>query len=420
MRKSTYRIAHLADTHLGYRGVHSKRDESGFNIRNQDVRAAFTEAIAAIGREHNRTPIDLFVHAGDIFDNANPLPAEQVAVIRAIQHLAAKGIPQVWIAGNHDVGIGIQKRNFFTVLRAFFGDDHLIAISSEAEAETYDLPGGIQVDAYPHFAVGATNYGLDRGPDTRLRIALAHAEITAAGELVQGSDLLPLTHSYDYIALGHLHGFEERMTAVGYTVMPSGTERFGWRDQHAKTGWVLTTCEQVAEPGTTYPTWAIGVEHRPVESRPMVDLGTIDVRNNDDGQSLLEIITDRMRDEAAARGWDATLPGGRSGPEGAMWRVHLNGITTATTRTARRHIDSHLHDLVWHLQIDSTDPATTWRSGVGAGPRESFSIEALFEEYVTERAAEWGEDFAARFKNRGVAAIAGAREQEAAAAGEPV
>jgi DNA repair exonuclease SbcCD nuclease subunit len=85
-----------SDNHLGL--YYDQMRPDCLEKRRHRLRDAFTRVVdAAIDRQ-----VDLFLHAGDLFDRPDPRNAERRFVARQLQRLNHAGIPVVAIAGNHD------------------------------------------------------------------------------------------------------------------------------------------------------------------------------------------------------------------------------------------------------------------------------------------------------------------------------
>src|SRR5690349_6401891 len=93
------RIAHLADSHLGYSALTRLCAESGRNQRTVDVERAFETAIDQIIAAGD---IDLVLHAGDVFHHSRPPMPSLIFFLKQLRKLDAAGIPIVVIGGNHD------------------------------------------------------------------------------------------------------------------------------------------------------------------------------------------------------------------------------------------------------------------------------------------------------------------------------
>lgn len=388
------RIAHFGDTHLGYRAIRDRQTPAGENQRQADTRRAFTETIGDILREHRQTPIDLVVHAGDIFNHPRPQPADLVAAMRAMAAFRDANIPQVWVAGNHDLSRLRTTEDTFTILRAAFTGQSGIYIWSEPTWHSVTI-NEVQVDGYPHNATEATDPA-PADPAGRLRIAVAHGEIDSVGELRQGDRAMMLPRGYDYIALGHIHETNATATGAGPVFESGSTERFGWRDAGHAPGWYL-----VSATGDGRPI----VERREIDTRQMIDLGTITLLAGDTLPQTLREVEQRIEAIATERGDELRA--------GAMWRVHLDGIGSDQAGRWRQAITGSLTRL-WHIQVDTTAPGQTWRAPLQRGAQTAgLNIGALFEEFLTSRIEDLGAEFVERFRTAGLEALAEAARAEA-------
>lgn len=417
------RIAHMADTHLGYRALpHTTADgrggdpsERGENIRQRDVRASFQEAIVQILEAHLAEPIDLFVHAGDVFNSPTPKADDIAAVIRASRRLEEAGIYQIWIAGNHDMPGGLAHRGAFEILRAsatsseraYFMADPIIA------GAAFEVGGmTVQVDGYPHgaarYAANAGYHQVERREDAALRIAIAHGEVDKTGDLHQGQHSVPIGAGspYDYIALGHIHNRYTADTAAGFALMPGPTERYGWRDQNAPTGWVLATLDPRAEG------WHVLESYTSVTARPMIDLGELEVHIGDTtGYVSAEILNRVLSIEG---GW-IDPPNARGDIDAAIWRIHLTNYPPGM-RHIIHNLEERFSTRLWHLQIDTTEAAATWSAPMGTVGSRMPTIEEMFTEFLTERSEELGAEFGEQLRERGISALEAARALEASEA----
>jgi len=85
------RIAHIADTHLGYR-------QYNLEERENDVYDAFNEAIEKMIEER----IDVLVHAGDFFDSPRPPIKALYVAKQGVKKLREHNIKILTVLGEHD------------------------------------------------------------------------------------------------------------------------------------------------------------------------------------------------------------------------------------------------------------------------------------------------------------------------------
>src|SRR5687768_18149660 len=95
---SNITIAHISDTHLGYR-AYFRNDPSGRNLRTLDIELAYEKVVNDVLTHDS---LDLIVHTGDVFHHSRPSWSAIRAFIEQTRRLEAAGVWMIVIAGNHD------------------------------------------------------------------------------------------------------------------------------------------------------------------------------------------------------------------------------------------------------------------------------------------------------------------------------
>jgi len=98
------RIAHISDTHLGYR-------QYGLDERENDIYDAFNQIVEKILEER----VDIVIHSGDLFDSYKP-PIKALKVFKeAIKKLSDNRVKIFSILGDHDTPKrrGLPPHNLF-------------------------------------------------------------------------------------------------------------------------------------------------------------------------------------------------------------------------------------------------------------------------------------------------------------------
>jgi DNA repair exonuclease SbcCD nuclease subunit len=387
------RIAHLADTHLGYRAYHRVTPE-GRNARMVDIERGLERAIDdVLTRE-----VDLVLHAGDVFHHNRPAWSTLRVFVEQMRRLDLAGIPSVVIAGNHDTPRLRTTSTVYELLPLALPRVRFVTGWDLAEEEFPDL--GLWVHAYPHGAntnpnlptllpvPGARNVLMAHGLAPGLHLAHQHEP---GEERLTTAILSP---EFDYVALGHyhLHGHQG-----GNAWYAGSTERMGWGDEPADPGYNLVTFAAPGEPPT--------VEHVSVTTRPMRTLPRIEAADLD-ARPLAELILDRAR--AAAD------------PE-AMLRFPVRGATRRVAGDARAIVRRETGDDVWLAEIKYEQQAAAG----GEGPERTVlkPLPDLFVDFVAMRLADgaYDEGFSAFMRERGRPILEEAvRLSEEAAAEEAV
>jgi len=114
------RIAHLADTHLGYR-------QYNLDEREQDLYDAFNQIIDKAIEER----VDVIIHSGDLFERSHPPIKALLTLKDALKKIRGK-IKFLSILGEHD----IPKRKAIIPHKLF--DIHLLGANYKLETIKID------------------------------------------------------------------------------------------------------------------------------------------------------------------------------------------------------------------------------------------------------------------------------------------
>ncbi len=196
----TVRIAHTSDVHLD--GNASSQPANGY--RNV-AEAAFAHVVRAVREE----ACDLFLVVGDLFDHARILDHDIDFVCTQFEQLDC---PIVVIPGNHDVHDerSVWKRfdssNLDSDVHLFLDEEGMslclpqLDVSLWGRAMTEHTPENKPLESIPS------------QPETKWNIGLAHGQVVQnATEYISStiSEDEIAQSGFDYLALGHVHVWEE-------------------------------------------------------------------------------------------------------------------------------------------------------------------------------------------------------------------
>lgn len=392
------RIAHFADSHLGYRALGRACPETGRNQRSIDIERSFMATVDDILRRD----VDIIVHAGDLFHHTRPSWSTLRCFVRTMRRVEEAGIPTIMIGGNHDTPRLRTSGSVFGLLelalpmiRFEAGYDLAEIVYNDQTLTVHAVPHGaltnpISPVPYPnprHRNILVT-HGLT--PSVQLRGGHAHEP----GEEVLAADLLG--HDIEYVALGHFHVAGDQGRNAWYA---GSTERMGWGDESVNPGYLLVT---LGEPGSQPEVEPIAIRG----ARPMKSLHPI----NGEGRSaneLADLILDRLR--------------ALDQPD-AMTRVELRDTPRPVRREVEAIVQRQAADLVWSVRVyAAADVRAVFDRSVG---EHSFAdLRTLFREFVDQQERDLAYDppFATAFRAQGTAAIAEAlrRAEEGSAVVEP-
>jgi exonuclease SbcD len=388
------RIAHVSDTHLGYRALFRADPLTGRNQRSEDIEHAYEAAVSDI---LNRN-VDLVIHSGDVFHHTRPSWPALRCFIRQTRRLEAAGLPIIVIGGNHDTPRLRTSGSAYSVLElALPGTTFVTGYDEEFPVmdESFNLhvvavPHGKLADNSPPYTqpeAGKRNLMITHGlvPGMNLR---GHRE---PGEEEVSDSLLDA--KFDYIALGHYHVWSKQRHNAWYA---GSTERMGFGDEDVDPGYLIVQLGTPGEPPE--------VEHIPIPARPMETLPELNCESMS-AREIADKVFDRLKK--------------LNSPQ-AVTRISLAKAPRPIRREAESILRRESVDVVWHLSVVSPGENPFEFSDRGS-ESEIPDIRTLFSEFIKERIEQGDYDkvFASAFQTRGELALDDAiREAETLTATE--
>lgn len=348
------RIAHIADTHVGFYAYRRSDLETGINQREMDVYRAFVRMVDSLIEKRP----DLVLHAGDLFDSVRPSNRALSVVLEQLLRLSREKIPVVLIAGNHSTP---RLRETGSVFRLF---EHIEGVYPLYTPGIHHLEfGDLRVTAFPHQdkdSMMAALQGWRKGKQ-RFEVGMLHAGIQGlsrystgeANELSLPSSLLNL--EADYIALGHFHEREEITQNAWYS---GSLERMSFAEAGQRKGYVLLDLERKKK------------EFVPLETRPMFSLEPINAKGKS-AADLQEELSDALESVEL---------------EGALVRLVTRDIPSALYRSldlnALRAVAEKAVHLEMKFDILQESSSVQWRSS------SLGDMDAEFDSFLTRSAVE--------------------------------
>ncbi len=233
------KIVHFSDTHLGFSDL-DVLNSNGVNLREGDFYKAFSDIIDAI----LKIKPDFVLHTGDLFHRASPTNRAITFALEQIDRLNRAKIPLILIAGNHEAP---KSKALAPILKIFDSFENVYAAYSQ-NAEIFEFKD-INFYALPHINDEKKLLGeLDKIENSldlnKKRILLMHATVGAYylmhefGEWVFPKEREYLFEKFDYVALGHWHGFSglKKFNNVYYA---GSSERTSSNDTRNDKGYVV-------------------------------------------------------------------------------------------------------------------------------------------------------------------------------------
>lgn len=380
------RIAHISDTHLGYRALPVQDPLTGRNQRSVDIERAFTVAINDILTQD----VDLVIHGGDVFHQSRPSWHAVRHFVSEMRRIEDAGIPSVVIAGNHDTPRYRAGGSVFSVLEVALPKVRISAGYEEEEFIFDDL--GLRVQTVPHGALVNPDDPVTYAVPNVRNILVTHGmtagildpgTVTEPGEQELDSELFQA--SFDYIALGHYHVCTPAFPTAWYS---GSTERMGWGDADVTPGYLIVSFDGNGLAGDP--------EHRDIRARAIEVLKPV----YGDALTATEMV-DNVLDQLE-----------RLGDSSALTRVQIRNADRQVYREVERILRRESHGKTLHLTVSRQAPS---ESSMTVDVDRSTSIKdlhTLFADFVAQRKGEhYSAEFAARFLERGTSALQEAQQR---------
>lgn len=207
------RIAHFADTHLGYR-------QYGLSERENDFYERFDEII-----DHMiDNDVDCVIHSGDLFESPKPPIKALLTAQQGFMRLVSHNIPVYVIAGNHDK---MQKSNTEIPQRLFENENFHIVEKGKTYTINDDVfIGGLQYIS-PNYQEQISNFANEikqEAENYKYKILVLHGGLEKFYEYSKEFELNTIPDDFDYYAMGHIHERYISEFKGGIICYPGSTE----------------------------------------------------------------------------------------------------------------------------------------------------------------------------------------------------
>ena len=306
------RFIHTADIHFGMENYGRIDPDSGIHSRLLDFKKSF-DVCVDYAIDHS---VDLFVFAGDAYKTANPSPTQQKLLMQSFMRLYQAKIPVVIVVGNHDNPLSFGKANALDIFANLPIDGFYVF--SKPEIQTIQTKSGpVQIVGIPwpnrhHLALNAA-HALASATELTQHISESLAKIittfaqkldpalpailvghlTVSAGIFSGSEkravfghdpiLLPSQLAitpFDYVALGHLHRFQNVNPDGIIPIIYSGSiDRIDFGERKEKKGFCDVMIHEKYK--TTF-------EHIEINTRPFIQIDVILNDSQDQTAQILE------------------------------------------------------------------------------------------------------------------------------------
>lgn len=331
-----FNIAHLADTHIGYRAKVADAPD-GTNIRVQDGYNAFREIVTQIIT--SEVKIDAVNIAGDLFHGSKPSIRDIAVVQHLLRELSKRGIPVYVLAGNHDV---TDIRAELAANAVVSDPDRKIFSLFSKPYEKFELAPGLLLHSVAHHGLALEDTPTIEASSKDINIFTTHGaaldpknhELLKCAESPR-EQIIPMDLVLDDIfsakLLGHYHSRYQVGGETLNTVYSGSILRRGFSDEPGERGWWLIT---VHDDGS------VDFTPKNIKQRPQYDLKTID----GDGRTAADIM-DLI---------ELNLSGTDEGDAPIVRQKVLNAPRSIREGLNRERIrDLTRHTLQWQLEFSS-------------------------------------------------------------------
>jgi len=271
------KFLHFADVHLGIENYGRIDPSTGLHTRLQDFIKCFSFAMDIALEEK----VDLVLFAGDAYKTSNPNPTHQREFARQIYRLSEAKIPVIMINGNHDIPVSFGRATSLDIFATLnvsgmrvVTEPELLNIETKAgPVQVFGMPWPtknlfLDKEEYKNFTDEEITLEIQKRVSDQIIASarvinpnipaifaahLAAAEATYSGSersAIIGRDPVFLTSilaqkEFDYVALGHIHKFQDLNLDGHPPVVYSGSiERINFGEEKDDKGVCLVNIEK--------------------------------------------------------------------------------------------------------------------------------------------------------------------------------
>ena len=331
------KFLHVADTHVGVENYGRLDSGTGLHTRLQDfiksLRFAFEEAI--------KEEVDLVIFAGDAYRSCDPTPTHQREFASLIRMLSVREIPVVMVTGNHDSPVAYGKASSVDI----FGTLGIKGVHIASESRIVNIStksGPMQIACLPWLhrsrllATGPyhnlsqeeivkelQDMGAQIIEDLADRVrkrpdipAVLVGHLSAANAAFSGSEQTAIigrdpvfltstlaNSAFDYVALGHIHKFQDLNANARPPVVYSGSiDRIDFGEEKETKGVVIATIEdRDSEADAHLPKRETSYKFVRTPARPFCTVAVKVAPDQDPTTAILDAIGEHTLTDAIVR-----------------------------------------------------------------------------------------------------------------------
>ena len=304
---------HTADLHFGVENYGKLDQKTGIHSRLLDFHANLSLIVDSAIKEQ----IDFFLLCGDAYKTANPTPTQQKLLLQQLLRLYSAQIPVVIVVGNHDHPLSFGKAHALDIfsdlpIEGFhvFSKPELKTIETKhgpvqiigipwplknhvITRQEHRLKNNAEIASYLSEQIAKLVERLQEQTDTKIPTVLA-GHLTVGTGIFSGSEKCAIFGTdpifsvsqlalagIDYVALGHLHRFQN-LNPTGTPVVYSGSiERIDFGERNEEKGFCRITISEDTERSCL-------LEFIKLSCRPMTHVTLTLEPNRDQTEQMLE------------------------------------------------------------------------------------------------------------------------------------
>lgn len=265
---------HFSDVHFGVENYGRFDPQTGLNTRLIDFRDALISAID----KALEAGVEIALFTGDAYKTRDPSQTHQREFAACIRRLTEQGVPVVLLAGNHDVPNTRGRANAIEIFAALAGD--IVHVMDRPQVKRITTRGGstVQIAGLPYLTKSsqiargdASEMGVADTTDAVVKkysaviaslvrecreepdlptVLMGHFSVTNAtigatqASYLTNEPQVPIgdlaTPDFDYVALGHIHKFQDLNRGHHPPVVYCGSiERIDFGERNEAKGCVL-------------------------------------------------------------------------------------------------------------------------------------------------------------------------------------
>jgi exonuclease SbcD len=271
------KLLHIADIHLGMENYGRIDPATGLHTRLKDFIKCFSYAMDIALEEK----VDLVIFTGDAYKNSNPNPTHQREFARQIYRLSQAEIPVIMVNGNHDNPVSFGRATSLDIFDTLnvsgvkvVTEPEMLNIETKAgPVQVFGLPWPtknlfLTKEEYKDFTDEEITREIQERASKMIKeyarimkpgipaifaAHLAAAEATYSGSersAIIGRDPVFSTQvlaqkEFDYVALGHIHKFQDlNLDNHPPVVYPGSIERINFGEEKEDKGICLVNIEK--------------------------------------------------------------------------------------------------------------------------------------------------------------------------------